>query len=196
MEALGITSKNTPQLKKVDFFTSHEALLLPYEQALTRTDSIVLYATNETFRGNLGGRDGADDKCSSTNLESIRRVSICNKFKAVISVDSNDNIVNLQTNFNIPNGKPVISSNRKWIAQEWPNLFNGNMMNSLSETAGHSDYWSGLDGNDSTKNCEGWTSDASSLWALHIEPHKLGNWWGSDQAHHCGTNYPILCVCF
>ena len=40
MEALGITSNNTPQLKKVDFFTSHEALLLPYEQALTRTDSI------------------------------------------------------------------------------------------------------------------------------------------------------------
>ena len=40
MEALGITSKNTPQLRKVDFFTSHEALLLPYEQALTRIDSI------------------------------------------------------------------------------------------------------------------------------------------------------------
>ena len=40
MEALGINSKNTPQLRKVDFFTSHEALLLPYEQALTRIDSI------------------------------------------------------------------------------------------------------------------------------------------------------------
>ena len=40
MEALGITSLNTPQLRKVDFFTSHEALLLPYEQSLTRIDSI------------------------------------------------------------------------------------------------------------------------------------------------------------
>ena len=30
---------NTPQIRETDFFTSHEALLLPYEQALTRVDS-------------------------------------------------------------------------------------------------------------------------------------------------------------
>ncbi len=40
MKAFDITSKNTPQLSKVDFYTSHEALLLPYEEALTRKDSI------------------------------------------------------------------------------------------------------------------------------------------------------------
>ena len=39
MEALGVTSNNTPQLRKVSFYTSHEALLLPYEEALTRIDS-------------------------------------------------------------------------------------------------------------------------------------------------------------
>jgi len=39
MEALGITSSNTPQLRRVSYFTSHEALLLPYEEALTRVDS-------------------------------------------------------------------------------------------------------------------------------------------------------------
>ncbi|MFQ6678647.1 MAG: class II 3-deoxy-7-phosphoheptulonate synthase [Fidelibacterota bacterium] len=39
MEALGITSLNTPQLRQVQFFTSHELLLLPYEEALTRMDS-------------------------------------------------------------------------------------------------------------------------------------------------------------
>jgi len=39
MEALGINSKNTPQLRQVRYFTSHEALLLPYEEALTRIDS-------------------------------------------------------------------------------------------------------------------------------------------------------------
>jgi len=38
MEALGITSRTTPQLKNVNFYTSHEALLLPFEQALTRED--------------------------------------------------------------------------------------------------------------------------------------------------------------
>ena len=39
MEACGMTSETTPQLRETDFFTSHEALLLQYEQALTRIDS-------------------------------------------------------------------------------------------------------------------------------------------------------------
>lgn len=39
MEACGISPNNTPQISEVEFYTSHEALLLPYEQALTRRDS-------------------------------------------------------------------------------------------------------------------------------------------------------------
>ena len=39
MKACGITSKDHPALHEVDFYTSHEALLLGYEQALTRKDS-------------------------------------------------------------------------------------------------------------------------------------------------------------
>ncbi len=39
MAAAGVTSENSQQIREVDFYTSHEALLLPYEEALTRTDS-------------------------------------------------------------------------------------------------------------------------------------------------------------
>ncbi len=39
MAACGLTSETTPQIRETDLFTSHEALLLPYEQALTRVDS-------------------------------------------------------------------------------------------------------------------------------------------------------------
>jgi 3-deoxy-7-phosphoheptulonate synthase len=39
MEACGLTSETIPQIRETDFFTSHEALLLQYEQALTRVDS-------------------------------------------------------------------------------------------------------------------------------------------------------------
>ena len=45
MRACGIDSRNTPHLRETDFYTSHEALLLPYEQALTRVDSL----TGETY---------------------------------------------------------------------------------------------------------------------------------------------------
>ena len=40
MEACGIDPETVPQLKSTNFYTSHEALLLPYEQALTREDSL------------------------------------------------------------------------------------------------------------------------------------------------------------
>ena len=39
MAACGINSGSTPQIHETEFYTSHEALLLPYEQALTRVDS-------------------------------------------------------------------------------------------------------------------------------------------------------------
>ena len=39
MEACGINDQNVRQMNETDFFTSHEALLLPYEEALTRIDS-------------------------------------------------------------------------------------------------------------------------------------------------------------
>ena len=40
MEACGINSKTYRTLRETDFFTSHEALLLPYEEAFTRQDSL------------------------------------------------------------------------------------------------------------------------------------------------------------
>jgi 3-deoxy-7-phosphoheptulonate synthase len=39
MSACGMTSATTRDLRETDFYVSHEALLLPYEQALTRIDS-------------------------------------------------------------------------------------------------------------------------------------------------------------
>ena len=40
MEACGVTTANTPTLSETKLYTSHEALLLPYEEALTRIDSL------------------------------------------------------------------------------------------------------------------------------------------------------------
>ncbi|GAB5469728.1 MAG: 3-deoxy-7-phosphoheptulonate synthase class II [Rhodospirillales bacterium] len=40
MSACGLTAESVPQLRETDFYTSHEALLLSYEEALTRTDSL------------------------------------------------------------------------------------------------------------------------------------------------------------
>jgi len=48
MRAIGITADTHPSLRETDFYTSHEALLLGYEEALTRIDSTTgdWYATS------------------------------------------------------------------------------------------------------------------------------------------------------
>ena len=45
MSACGMTSGTTREMRETDFYISHEALLLPYEQALTRIDS----TTGDTY---------------------------------------------------------------------------------------------------------------------------------------------------
>ena len=40
MEACGITSTDTPSIRETTLYTSHEALLLPYEEAMTRKDNV------------------------------------------------------------------------------------------------------------------------------------------------------------
>ena len=39
MRAIGVSADTHPEMQQTEFFTSHEALLLGYEQAMTRTDS-------------------------------------------------------------------------------------------------------------------------------------------------------------
>ncbi len=47
MTAAGVNSDNAERMRRVDFYTSHEALLLEYEEALTRVDSL----TGQTVAG-------------------------------------------------------------------------------------------------------------------------------------------------
>ena len=48
MRAIGLDSEQHPELRSTEFYTSHEALLLGYEQAMTRVDSTTgdYYATS------------------------------------------------------------------------------------------------------------------------------------------------------
>ncbi len=49
MRACGISAEDTPKLRSTEFYTSHEALLLGYEEALTRIDS-----TSDEWYGTSG----------------------------------------------------------------------------------------------------------------------------------------------
>ena len=78
MDALGVTSDNTPQLRKTDYYTCHEALLLPYEEALTRIDSTSgdIYDTSAHFVW-IGDR---------TRFENSAHVEFCKGIKNPIGI--------------------------------------------------------------------------------------------------------------
>ena len=78
MDALGVTTDNTPQLRKTDYYTCHEALLLPYEEALTRIDSTSgdIYNTSAHFVW-IGDR---------TRFENSAHVEFCKGIKNPIGI--------------------------------------------------------------------------------------------------------------
>jgi len=72
MEACGINPDTVPQLGQTQFYTSHEALLLPYEQAMTRQDSLTgdWYDTSAHFLW-IGDRTRFD---GSAHVEFLRGI--------------------------------------------------------------------------------------------------------------------------
>jgi 3-deoxy-7-phosphoheptulonate synthase len=73
MEACGITSDTVPALRQVDFYTSHEALLLNYEEALTRRDSLTgdWYDTSAHFLW-VGARTHQQDHAQIEFIRGIK----------------------------------------------------------------------------------------------------------------------------
>ena len=73
MEACGVDISDHPRLKTADFYTSHEALLLPYEEAMTRQDSLTgeWYDTSAHFLW-IGDRTRFID---SAHVEFLRGVN-------------------------------------------------------------------------------------------------------------------------
>jgi len=72
MAACGINSENVPEIHEANLYTSHEALLLPYEQALTRIDSTTddWYDTSAHFLW-VGARTGQLD---GAQIEFVRGI--------------------------------------------------------------------------------------------------------------------------
>jgi len=88
MAACGLTSGNTPQLRETDFYTSHEALLLEYEEPMTRIDSISgdWYDTSAHLLW-IGDRTRQPD---SAHVEYMRGIANPIAFKAGPSLDPDD----------------------------------------------------------------------------------------------------------
>ncbi len=73
MAACGVSSDKVAALRETDFYTSHEALLLPYEEALTRVDSLTgdYYDTSAHFLW-VGARTHQEDHAQIEYIRGIK----------------------------------------------------------------------------------------------------------------------------
>ena len=123
MAACGLTSETTPQIRETDFFTSHEALLLPYEEAMTRVDSTTgdWYDTSAHLLW-VGDRTRQPD---GAHVEFLRGIGNPLGIKAGPTTDADELIRNMDTlnSANVP-GRLTIIARMGWdkVERELPRL--------------------------------------------------------------------------
>ena len=114
----------------------------------TYTGDTSYFATSpgtSSFRGNFGGRSGADAICNNWKFKVSKHLSTCNNVRALISIDSNDEVRDMPTNYSVPSDKPVFNENGHIIADNLTHLVSGNNLYSriIPGTTVNYSYWTG-----------------------------------------------------
>ena len=148
-----------------------------------------------TFQGNLGGRSGADTICRNWKFKVSKNLSTCNNVRALISIDSNDEVRDMPTNYSVPSDKPVFNENGHIIADNLTHLVSGNNLYSriIPGTTVNYSYWTGTSagGALNSNNCNGFSSGGDNG-----QTHENENYYfkGSNVLS-CGNPAYLLCMC-
>lgn len=178
---------------------------------------LILYnASNSTtgFTGNLGGRSGADSKCSSEKPSSLTQ---CTRIRALITVDSSDTISSMPTNYSVPSGIPVYANSLS--GTKMYSTFSGSTSTALAAFTSTSAYTSlktagimptdtsrmyvalGRTSSGGVSSCSTWSS-SSAATSVDLVDGSTGGLWNTPEAGTCdgkdaGLNYwSIICVCY
>lgn len=155
-------------LNKVVYTTVAKAPAVP------ATD-IIIYAAGAGYNGNLGGRAGANAKCSASGNKPAGYTN----FAAFISVNASDTIAGREAFSGISTSTPIRSKNGPLLANNWADLLDGTIQNGLTAantglTSPGAGYWSSgsLANGTLGATCNGWT-DATGTYTED---------WGSGAA--------------
>ena len=90
MRACGITAENNQQLRETEFYTSHEALLLGYEQSLTRKDTITAHGGWYNTAAHMLWVGDRTRQLDGAHVEYLRGISNPVGMKCGPSLDTDD----------------------------------------------------------------------------------------------------------
>ena len=180
-------------------------------------DSIVFFATHELYTGNLGGRSGADAIClSNMDNKTISMVNhSCSNVRAVISIDANDEIRDMATNYSIPTNVDLRGgSSGARFGISWDNFTSATNYIPITEyinemSAGNTGasstanellirYWSGSSGSGALlHNCSNFTEGSSVAEGTYGDASVIkSNQLFRKADDGCNTKYKLLCICY
>lgn len=160
---------------------------------------IILYATSTTYDGALGGRSGADSKCSADRATQVASASTCTTVHALISIASGDAIANMASNYSVPTSLPIKSATGVLIFNNWNDLLTSNPIVSLNSATSTGTYWtfSGANGVlDATNNCTNGSTNLSGNGEVGDQTSTAGGFWLVNAALSCGGSRQLLCICY
>jgi hypothetical protein len=149
-----------------------------------------------SYKGNLGGRSGADALCVTAKAASFASLA-CTHVRAFLSVNLADEIRDMPINYSVPTNLPVKRPNGTVIDSSFPSLLAGGIMSSAAPFLGRDSFWGGSTEDGSLlQTCGGWTisdgSDGGTLGSMTAtDDHWLlkGGW-------SCEFDFPLVCLCW
>ena len=161
---------------------------------------MVLYTLSNLHDGNLGGRSGGDALCAA----STNKPSGYDNYRAFISVNADDEIRDMPSNYGVSTSARIVSKNGTIVADNWADLMDGSIDNSLS-SAGityNAQWWSGsnADGSIVTDlNCSAWTSSGTGDYGRTGNSNSTDDTWISySSTYKCAhtTAVEVFCLAY
>lgn len=166
-----------------------------------------LYVTNSEYRGNLGGRTGADAKCNYSATYSNKPTQCIGSAWAFISVNTTDQVINFPASKNVSRTLPWYWRNGYSYAMAANNFTdlildgNGYIIQAANSVGYGTNYWTGSSGysGELRYHCNNWTIYASGGGTYYEGTpgcyYKRDRQWLGSYGDGCETSNPILCAC-
>ena len=163
------------------------------------TPSYIVLYLGGTTDGNIGPRNNADALCAPNLPNGF------GFYKAFISYDSFDSIATLPSNYGVPLGLPIQSVTNFFIANDWTDLMDGNINDTLTNAGvvpSGVNWWTGVENSTGihvdgvTDNCNNWTSNSNMVGGKAGSLVNSNSMWMDSNVVGCQIPIAVLCIAY
>jgi hypothetical protein len=158
-------------------------------------EPLSVFVTGETFTGNLGGLDGADEKCQ----HAATLAGLYGTYRAWVS-DSNGSP---STRFTYPNRNYALV-NGALVAKDWADLTSGFLRHAIDLTevgafvaTEQCTVWTDTDENgtlhDAHQECDGWSAVSTALGPISGNVGSINHWSTGCSGGSCAEMKRLYC---